>query len=179
VATQALDLNVSRRKLSLVVGVLATAVVVFFIYQADFAAVLDTWLGALVAWVATWGGIMLVHYYVIERGEMQVDRLFDPPGTRRLPNVNWAGYVAFFTGIAATWLFMFGVTPTFQGPVAVAMGGVDLSWLAGAGVAAAVYAVLGPVVARKYAGLATATVPAPRVTEPVVADLPETPGVIA
>ena len=179
VATQALDLKISRRKLSLIVGVLATLVVVVFIFQANFAAVLDTWLGALVAWVATWGGIMLVHYFVIERGTMQVDRLFDPPGTRRLPNVNWAGYVAFFTGIAATWLFMYGVTPMFQGPIAIAMGGVDLSWLAGAGVSAGVYAVLGPIVARKYAGAAEHAVPAQRSAAPVLADVAEAPGVVA
>jgi toxin CptA len=179
VATQALDLKISRRKLSLVVGVLATGVVVFFIYQADFAAVLDTWLGALVAWVATWGGIMLVHYYRIERGSMRVDRLFDPPGTRRLPNLNWAGYVAFFTGIVATWLFMYGVTPLFQGPIARAMGGVDLSWLAGGLVAGGVYAVLGPIVARKYDAAAPAAVPVPRTVATPVADLPEAPGVIA
>jgi toxin CptA len=181
VATQAMDLKVSRRKLSLVVGVLATAVVIFFIYQADFAAVLDTWLGALVAWVATWGGIMLVHYYRIERGTMQVDRLFDPPRTRRLPDVNWAGYVAFFTGIVATWLFMYGVTPVFQGPIARAMGGVDLSWLAGGVVAGGVYAVLGPIVARRYGLSSHAAVPAPRRAVPAaeVADVSGAPEVIA
>ena len=95
---------------------------------------------------------MLVHYFRIERGSMRVDRLFDPPRTPRLPDVNWAGYVAFFAGIACTWLFMYGVTPLFQGPIATAMGGVDLSWLAGGLVSAGVYAVLGPIVAAKYDG---------------------------
>jgi toxin CptA len=79
-----------------------------------------------------------------------VDRLFDPVGTRRLPDVNWAGYVAFFVGIFATWLFMYGLIPFFQGPVAISMGGVDLSWLAGGLTSAAVYAVLGPIVAARY-----------------------------
>src|SRR5689334_23349915 len=105
VATQALDIKIPRRSLSVLVGVLSLGVVVFFVYQADFASTLDTWLVGLVAWVATWGGIMLVHYYRIERTNVQVDRLFDPPGTPRLPNVNWAGMVAFFAGIIATWLF--------------------------------------------------------------------------
>ncbi|MFF4758495.1 purine-cytosine permease family protein [Streptomyces sp. NPDC001292] len=148
VATQALDIRVPRRTLSSVVGVLSMAAVVFFIYQSDFASVLDTWLVGLVAWVSTWGGIMLVHYYRVERGSIQVDRLFDPVGTRRLPDVNWAGYTAFFVGVLATWLFMYGVIPVFQGPVAVALGGVDLSWLAGGVTSATVYAVLGPRAAR-------------------------------
>lgn len=150
VATQALDIRIPRRVLSMIVGVFSLAAVIFFTFQENFATVLDTWLVGLVAWVATWGGIMLVHYYLVERGQVSVDRLFDPVGTRRLPDVNWAGYLAFFTGIVATWLFMYGLVPALQGPIAVAMGGVDLSWLAGGLVSAAVYAVLGPRVAARY-----------------------------
>ena len=150
VATQALDVKIPRRSLSVLVGVLSMVVVIFFIYQENFATVLDTWLIGLVAWVATWGGIMLVHYYRIERDSVRVDRLFDPVGTSRLPNVNWAGFTAFFAGIFATWLFMYGLVPALQGPVAVAMGGVDLSWLAGGLTSALVYSVLGPVAAAKY-----------------------------
>ncbi len=164
VATQALDIKLPRRTLSMMTGVLAMVVVIFFIFQENFATVLDTWLIGLVAWVATWGGIMLVHYYLIEKGNVQVDRLFDPVGTKRLPDVNWAGYVAFGSGIFATWLFMYGLTPVLQGPIAVAMGGVDLSWLAGGLTSAAVYAVLGPVVAARHVakvGHLAATEPAP------------------
>jgi toxin CptA len=64
--------------------------------------------------------------------------------------VNWAGMVAFFSGIVMTWLFMYGMVPALQGPVARAMHGVDLSWLAGGLTSALVYAALGPAVARKY-----------------------------
>jgi NCS1 nucleoside transporter family len=156
VATQALDVKIPRRSLSMLVGVLSMAVVIFFIFQENFATVLDTWLIGLVAWVATWGGIMLVHYYRIERGNVRVDRLFDPVGTRRLADINWAGFTAFFAGIFATWLFMYGLIPVFQGPIAVAMGGVDLSWLAGGLTSAAVYAVLGPIAAAKYNSIAGA-----------------------
>ena len=158
VATQALDIKIPRRTLSMLVGVLAMVVVVFFIFQESFATVLDTWLIGLVAWVATWGGIMLVHYYRIERGRVDIGRLFDEVGSPRLPDVNWAGYVAFFSGLFATWLCMYGLIPIFQGPVAVAMGGVDMSWLAGGLTSAGVYAVLGPIVAAKYDGGTEASV---------------------
>ena len=154
VATQALDIKIPRRTLSVLVGVLAMGVVIYFIFQKDFATVLDTWLVGLVAWVATWGGIMLVHYYRVERQAIRVDRLFDPPGTPRLPDMNWAGYIAFFVGLFCTWLFMYGLIPIFQGPIATALGGIDLSWLAGGAAAAAVYAVLGPIAAAKYEGAA-------------------------
>ncbi|MGZ4661765.1 MAG: cytosine permease, partial [Arthrobacter sp.] len=44
----------------------------------------------------------------------------------------------------ATWLFMYGLIPIMQGPIAVALGGWDLSWLAGGLTSAGVYAILGP-----------------------------------
>ncbi|MCR1162961.1 cytosine permease [Paenarthrobacter sp. UW852] len=166
VATQALDININRRKLNLFVGVFSLAAVVFFIFQEDFAAVLDAWLIGLVAWVAAWGGVMLVHYFWLERRwPAKVDRLFDPIGTRRLPVVNWAGIVSLLAGIFCTWLFMYGLVPATQGPIAVALGGWDLSWLAGGLTSAAAYAVLGPRAHKKYlladSNHVSATQPAP------------------
>ncbi|MDP9985378.1 MULTISPECIES: purine-cytosine permease family protein [Arthrobacter] len=145
VATQALDISISRRKLNLFVGVFSLAAVVFFIFQEDFAAVLDAWLIGLVAWVAAWGGIMLVHYFWLDkRWPGAPERLFDGVGTKRLPVVNWAGVISLVAGIFATWLFMYGLIPIMQGPIAVALGGWDLSWLAGGLTSAGVYAILGP-----------------------------------
>ncbi|MFM6848519.1 MAG: hypothetical protein ACKOVB_05385, partial [Terrabacter sp.] len=39
--------------------------------------------------------------------------------------------------------FMYGGAPMFQGPIATAMGGVDLSWLAGTATSAGLYFALG------------------------------------
>jgi toxin CptA len=151
VATQSLDIKVSRRLLSIFAGVVAMIVVVFFVYRSDFAGTLDSVLSGIVAWVATWGSIMIVHYYWLTRGRpIPVDVLFDPPGTRRMIGVNWAGFVAFFCGIAATWFFMYGLVPAFQGPIATAMGGVDLSWFAGALTAGGLYSILGPIAQRQW-----------------------------
>ncbi|MEX0427369.1 cytosine permease [Nocardioides sp. DS6] len=161
VATQALDLKVPRRALSLIVGVFAMLVVVFFIYRGDFANTLDSFLSGIVAWVATWGGIMLVHYYWLLRGtQPDTAKLFEPVGTASLPAINWAGMAAFFSGVAMTWLFMYGMVPALQGSVARAMHGVDLSWLAGGLTSALVYAALGPVVARRYDGMPQPLAPA-------------------
>lgn len=161
VATQALDVKVKRQVLNLIVGVFALAAVVFFIYQHDFAAILDAWLIGLVAWVASWGGIMLVHYYLLDRRlPAATDRLFDPVGTPRLPGVNWAGVGALASGIFATWLFMYGLLPATQGPIAVAMHGLDLSWLAGGLTSAAVYAAFGRSIHQRYAGTRLPAAPA-------------------
>lgn len=145
VATQALDVRINRRILNLFVGVLSLVAVIFFIFQQDFASTLSSWLGSLVAWVAAWGGVMLVHYYWLDRRyPIPVDRLFDPVGTTRLPGINWAGLTALLAGMFSTWLFMYGVVDAMQGPIATAMGGLDLSWLAGLLVSAGTYAILGP-----------------------------------
>lgn len=150
VATQALDVKVHRRKLNLFVGVFALAAVIFFIFQSSLATVLRTWLGAIVAWIASWAGIMLVHYFVIANRQLDAQRLFDPIGSRRLPDVNWATMVCFAAGIAATWMFMYGPAEVMQGFGSRALGGLDLSWLAGGVVAAAAYAALGPMAYRSY-----------------------------
>jgi nucleobase:cation symporter-1, NCS1 family len=152
VAAQALDIKVHRRKLNLFVGVFALAVVIFFIFQSSLATVLSTWLGAIVAWIASWAGIMLVHCFVIEKSELRSQRLFDPIGSRRLPDVNWATMVCFVVGIVATWMFMYGATDVMQGFGSRALGGLDLSWLAGSVVAATLYAVLGPRTRRHHQG---------------------------
>ena len=94
------------------------------------------------------------------------------------------GFTAFFAGILATWLCMYGLVPALQGPVAVAMGGVDLSWLAGGLTSALVYALLGPAVATRYRGASAPAdvrtapgAPAPRVAP--AADASDAPEVIA
>ena len=66
--------------------------------------------------------------------------------------------VSFLVGIFSTWLFMYGLTPALQGSAAVALGGVDLSWLAGSLAAALCYAVLGRAVNARFPG--NAAVPA-------------------
>jgi nucleobase:cation symporter-1, NCS1 family len=143
VATQALDIKVHRRKLNLFVGVFALLAVVFFIFQSNLATVLSTWLGGHRGLDRELGrhhaGALL-----LQKRRIAADRLFDPIGSRRLPDVNGTTMVCFATGIGATWMFMYGATDLMQGFAARALGGIDLSWLAGGLVAAAAYAVLGP-----------------------------------
>ncbi len=88
---------------------------------------------------------MLVHFFWLEKKWPRgTDRLFAAPGSNRLPSVNWAGITSLVLGVFATWLFMYGLVPQMQGPIATALGGWDLSWLAGGLTSAASYALLGP-----------------------------------
>jgi toxin CptA len=141
---QTLDWRVDRRKLTYGVGVLATIFTIFLIYQQNFANTLDAWLAGMVTWVAPWAAVTLIHYWLFARERIDVDALFDPPGPSRIADVRWSAVLAFLAGIVATWVFSYGVPAVLQGPGARALGGVDLSWLAGAAVSGVVYYLAGP-----------------------------------
>jgi nucleobase:cation symporter-1, NCS1 family len=132
---QTLDWNVDRRKLSYGVGVLATLFTIYLILNGDFASNLDGWLAGLVTWVAPWGAIMLVYYYAIAKQRIDVDALFEPPGSSKVPDIVWEAIIPFLIGMVATWSFEYGIPSYLQGPFAKGLGGIDLSWLAGALVA--------------------------------------------
>ncbi len=137
------DLRVDRKVVAYVVGVAATLFTVWLVFQNDFAKALDGWLASMVTWVAPWGAVMLVHYYWLARGRVDVPALYDPPGRSRLGDFRWDALVAFGVGIFATWFFEYGIPTALQGPGAKALGNIDLSWLAGALTAGTLYAVLG------------------------------------
>jgi len=145
-----LDWKIDRRKLSYGVGVLALAFNIYLIINGDFASALDGWLSGLVTWVAPWATIMLIHFYGVKKGEIDVPALFQPPKTGPLPDVSWNAILAFVLGIVATWSFEYAVPTWLQGPAATALGGIDLSWLAGAVVAGVAYWI-GLVVVRSAA----------------------------
>ncbi|QCU78911.1 cytosine permease [Citricoccus sp. SGAir0253] len=143
VAVQALDINVSRKKISIIVGCLSMSAVIAFLFASDFAHLLHNWIIAIAAWVATWGGIMAVHYFVFERRHRDFSYLFHAPRNTMLKAVNPAAMIAFAGGIVMTWMCMYGSFPALQGPIATAVGGIDFSWLAGTVTAAGLYFVLG------------------------------------
>jgi nucleobase:cation symporter-1, NCS1 family len=132
---QTLDWKVDRRTLSYGVGVLATLFTIYLILNGDFATNVDGWLSGLVTWVAPWGAIMLVSYYWVHKQNIDVDALFEPPGSPNVPDIVWEAIIPFLIGIVATWMFEFGIPSYLQGPIAKHMGGIDLSWLAGSLVA--------------------------------------------
>ncbi|WP_067831096.1 purine-cytosine permease family protein [Actinomadura kijaniata] len=139
---QTADWHVSRRAISYGVGAFATVFTILLIFQEDFAHTLDAWLAGLVTWVVPWAAVMAVHFYVVSRRNVDIDALYDPPGRSRLGDFRWDGLAAFALGAAATWCFQYGVPAALRGPAARALGGVDLSWLAGAVVAGGLYLLL-------------------------------------
>jgi len=86
----------------------------------------------LVPWTAT----NLIDYFLVRKGEYSIADLFTPKGIYGA--WAWRGLVAFAIGFAAEIPFMV-LAGVYTGPVANAMGGVDIAWLVGLVVTSIVY----------------------------------------
>jgi purine-cytosine permease-like protein len=131
VTALAMDIRVPRHVLALAVGVLATAFTTYLVFAGSVAEQLDFWLASVVAWVSPWAAIMLVHYYIIKREDIDVEALYQPPAESRVGDVNGSAMISLLVGLVVTWMFLYGLVEPLQGPVARALNGLDLSWLAG------------------------------------------------
>ena len=131
VSALAVDVHVRRHVLTVIVGVLATAFTIYLVFAGSLAEQLDAWLVGVVAWGSPWAAIMLIHYYIIRRENIDIEALYQSPSESRVGDVNWAAMISLLVGLFTTWLFLYGLIAPLQGPVARALNGLDLSWLAG------------------------------------------------
>jgi NCS1 nucleoside transporter family len=115
---------------SIVSGVIASGVLVAFLGSAGFATSFTNYMSSFVIWTAAWGVIVLVDFFILNRGRADVRALYAPPDTSRYGDVRWRSLVALLVGLAAGWAFEYGSASLFQGPISSATGGVDVSWLA-------------------------------------------------
>jgi NCS1 family nucleobase:cation symporter-1 len=141
-SVQCLDLKINRRAINIAVGFFAWLGVCLFLSLSDMGNTLDSWLSSVAGWTSVWGGIMFVHFYVIERHRDDFSSVLDEPGSDGIPVVRWQAMVAFVLGLLMTWMFSYGGLPIFQGPISAAIGGIDLSWLAGIVTSGGVYYLL-------------------------------------
>ncbi|MGO8973124.1 MAG: purine-cytosine permease family protein [Steroidobacteraceae bacterium] len=83
-----------------------------------------------------WTAINLVDYYFLRHGQYDVDAFFLRDGGI-YGRVNTVAVVCYAMGILVQLPFV--ASPLYTGPVARAMGGVDLSWIVGLAVTSPVY----------------------------------------
>jgi nucleobase:cation symporter-1, NCS1 family len=128
------------------ITIVVLAVVWFAIAESISASAVSTvftsltlMLYLLVPWTAT----NLVDYFFVRRGHYSIADLFTPNGIYGA--WSWRGLTAYFAGFAAQIPFM--VLPdlggwSYTGPLAEQFSGVDVAWIVGLVVSAAVYLVL-------------------------------------
>jgi NCS1 nucleoside transporter family len=156
-AALSLDLKAARWKVALGVSVVGTIALIAFIESNSFAQDFDKWLVSVVVWIAAWGGVMLVDYYIVRRGKIDVAGLYDDPAYARYGDINWAAVIAALAGLVAGWSWEYGLVEFFQGPVAKATNNTDLSWLAAFVVSGGLYYVLRPILAKEERPTAATT----------------------
>jgi NCS1 family nucleobase:cation symporter-1 len=145
-AALTIGVRVARWKLTLVAGLVASGVLVVFVNADSFAHAFDHWMVSILVWISPWAAIMLVDYFVIRRGNLDVAGLYTQDAH---PKVNVNGLVSLALGVVAGWAWQYGLVPVMQGPLATSLGNSDFSWLSGSLVAGGLYYVLSRQAARK------------------------------
>src|SRR5215210_6677191 len=156
-AALSLDIKVKRWVVSIIVSIVGTGMLIVFIESDNFAADFDKWLASVVVWISAWAGVMLVDYFLLRRGKIDVQALYADPKASIYGDVNWAAVVAAIVGLVAGWAWEYGLVGFMQGPLAKATNNTDLSWLAGFVVSGGLYYVLRPILFKQEAPEAATT----------------------
>ncbi|MGE0218560.1 cytosine permease [Mycolicibacterium sp.] len=134
-AALSIGVQAARWKITLIAGVVASAVLAVFVQADSFAQAFDHWMVSILVWISPWAAIMLVDYFGIRRGRLAVGSLYTDEHGR----YQTAGLVSLAAGIVAGWSWQYGLVPVMQGPLATALGNTDFSWFSGSLVAGGLY----------------------------------------
>jgi nucleobase:cation symporter-1, NCS1 family len=115
---------------SVVTGIIASGVLIAFLASSTFATSFTNYMNSFVIWTAAWGSIILIDYFIINRGHTDIEALYDDPQTSRYGDIRWPALGALLLGLIAGWAWEYGSASLFQGPLSRATDGVDFSWLA-------------------------------------------------
>jgi NCS1 nucleoside transporter family len=143
-AALSMGVRVSRTAMALIAGLVGYLVTIYFVFQPSFAKAFDNWMISLLLWMSPWAGVILADFFVVRRGQIDVEELYRDPDRSAYGDVNWGAIVAFIAGLFAGWSVEDGLVPALQGPISTKLlSGADLSWLVGIVVAGVLYLVLG------------------------------------
>ncbi|HEV2267851.1 MAG TPA: cytosine permease [Steroidobacteraceae bacterium] len=123
-----------RRIVTLVLTALASTVIALD-SSSNFLARFSDLLSLLLYLFTPWTAVNLVDFYVVRRGHYSVREIFNPRGM--YGRWQWRGLMAYGVGFAA--MVPFFSTGFYTGPVARALGGIDVAMFVGLPVAAGAY----------------------------------------
>jgi NCS1 family nucleobase:cation symporter-1 len=108
------------------------------LYTTSFVSAFTYALGVILILLIPWSAINLADFYLLRHGKYDIDAIFEPNGV--YGRFNSAGLIAFVVGFVLE--LPFASLGFYEGPVAVALGGVDISWIVGIIVSAGCYLLL-------------------------------------
>ncbi len=106
-----------------------------FLYKANLLASYENFLSFLLYFMIPWTAINLTDYYLLRHGHYRSEAFFDPQGEYH--GISWPGIITYVIGFLVEIPFMNSVV--YEGPVAKALGGGDISWVIGVIVSGTVY----------------------------------------
>lgn len=128
-----------RARITTTIALHVIGLVVAILGQGDFLSSFKNFILILLYVLVPWSAINLVDYFLVRRGHYEVMDFFAPDGGR-YGHWNWTALAVYLVGIVVQ--VPFAVTALYTGPIAVALGGVDLAWMAGLLVSGGVYYLL-------------------------------------
>jgi NCS1 family nucleobase:cation symporter-1 len=129
----------ARTRLVLSLVVMAASTYFAIGVSGDFISHFVDIVLALLVVLVPWTAINLIDFYLIHRGNYDLDSIFAADGGI-YGRVNIQALIAYVIGILVQIPFM--NTPLYAGPVSDQLGGADLSWIIGLVVTAPVYYLL-------------------------------------
>lgn len=136
-AALSIGIKTARWKITLVAGVVASAVLVVFVRAGSFGQAFDSWMVSILVWISPWSAIVAVDYLVLRRGRLDIPGLYAVNSPYGRWNVR--ALVSLLLGLIAGWSWQYGLVPAMHGPIAVALHSTDFSWLSGALVGGGLY----------------------------------------
>jgi purine-cytosine permease-like protein len=139
-ALQAIGLKLHRYTATLFDVVVSMAITLYILFVQDFSTALNDFIALLVVWVGPFGGVWIADGY-LRRGKYDARAIHSKDSATSQywgwQGMNPSGCIAMGAGMAVAALTM--RSPLYDGPIATALGGADLSWILGLPVAALSY----------------------------------------
>lgn len=120
----------------LIIGV--ASVVIALAIPADYLGSFNNFVLLMLYFLIPWTAVNLVDFYFVRHGHYAITEIFNPNGL--YGRWAWRGLTAYCVGLAAMVPFMY--LSFYVGPVANALGGVDISFAVGLIVSGGLYFIL-------------------------------------
>ncbi|MDR6438498.1 NCS1 family nucleobase:cation symporter-1 [Paenarthrobacter nicotinovorans] len=134
----------TRTIAAIILFVVAVSIALFA--RDNFILFYTNFLSFLMYVLVPWTAINLVDYYLLRHGDYRVEDFFKRDGGV-YGRFNWIAIGSYLAG--ALIQVPFSATAIYTGPLAAAMGGVDISWIVGLVVVAPLYYVAARVFGKK------------------------------
>ena len=142
-ALQAIGLKLHRYSATIFDVVVSMAITLYILFVQDFSTALNNFIALLVVWVGPFGGVWICDGF-LRRGKYDSGAIHSKDGAAGRywgwHGVNPSGCIAMAVGMSVAAMTM--KSPLYDGPVATALGGADLSWILGLPVSALSYLLL-------------------------------------